>query len=1024
MRHCNICLKPDLNGFTQTPPAIEGARGTDTREHDGTQRTRRHKREHEAMAEKKAAKKKAAENKAAENSADGSPRQSGPGLLRSNIFNNFNINSLMIVVAWAAALGSLALTPSALGQQVEAVVGEPFHVGHVALTVGRGEDPPRLVEKDGRALYVAAATRQRGLLLDRGESTDYWFLFRGDKPLTLTWPNTQATTVVEPQAIRERLARRMLGQWWDAFVDQTEQRMKDGHHPPVADHYLLAMLASRLQLPLKSEQKRRDKEDRPLETIELLAGAERLRSQVLREAMRSDGESRGERSAPPAAVLWDTSPMVPTAEDVTIEPIAKLVPPECLYVRFGRFSNFLWLTHLIREQGGDLGSMISARGYTRDLDSRFERQFAIRYSVLADLLGDHVVEDLALIGADLYVADGAAMGVLLQAKNSVLLDAALGRERAATVSREAEQGVSKQTIQINGHPTELVVTPDNRVRSYLAAHKQFRLIANSRHVVERFWAVVDGATSLGELNEFRHARSRMAVEQDYTLFAYFSTHFFHNLVSPQYQIELKRRLRAIADFQIFELAVIAARREGLPDDEASLVKHGLLPADWGRRPDGSRLLRTKSGQLVDSMRGARGTLLPIPDVVLRDVTAAERQEFVEMAGYYQTKWRTMDPLMAAIKRFQVEGHARRERLVVDAQVSPFVERKYSRWLSLLGEPTMERITGPKEAIIRGQASVRGGLLRPSVPPHQLFLGIIDQVPNIDDLQMTGILDTLRTVQAMPGYLGAWPRPGFLDRFPLSPRNREDDQGYSRLPLRLWRWREGDYSVLSFDKQLLAGVQPTLDVEQSEAPTQAWLRVGDLSESNLAPWIRHLNHQQAIRMSQGNARWLTTLTETMGASVDEAQTLAGRLVDGDVQCPLGGELKPQMLPGLVSVWESSEFPEEPPQDYVAPLLRWFRGGAVMLNSGGNRLIVHGELDIERVKSTVTAPDPASLALPLLRGLPSLFGGGAKDGAKDDGAKDDGANDDGAKDDGAKDEVKDEASYDVKDEGGKATTHRGE
>ena len=164
----------------------------------------------------------------------------------------------------------------------------------------------------------------------------------------------------------------------------------------------------------------------------------------------------------PPSVIWASLPEQPAAEDVAIEPLALLTPPEFLYVRFGKFSNFLWLTHLIREQGGDLGSMISERGFRQDLTDRFERQFSIRYSLLADLLGDHVVQDLALIGTDIYMSDGAALGVLLEAKNSLLLDAALSRERSAMLSREPQARRTK--VKVQGHEVELIATEDNRVR--------------------------------------------------------------------------------------------------------------------------------------------------------------------------------------------------------------------------------------------------------------------------------------------------------------------------------------------------------------------------------------------------------------------------------------------------------------------------------------------------------------------------------------------------------------------------------
>ncbi len=52
-------------------------------------------------------------------------------------------------------------------------------------------------------------------------------------------------------------------------------------------------------------------------------------------------------------------------------------------------------------------------------------------------------------------------------------------------------------------------------------------------------------------------------------FAYFSPEFFHQLVGPKYQIELRRRLESIAHLEIAEVASAAAQAEGVPQDDVS-----------------------------------------------------------------------------------------------------------------------------------------------------------------------------------------------------------------------------------------------------------------------------------------------------------------------------------------------------------------------------------------------------------------------------------------------------------------------
>ena len=66
----------------------------------------------------------------------------------------------------------------------------------------------------------------------------------------------------------------------------------------------------------------------------------------------------------------------------------------------------------------------------------------------------------------------------------------------------------------------------------------------------------------------------------------------------------------------------AARAEKQPARTiADLIAAGALPKGFGRRPDGSTPI-WKGDTVVDSLRGPRGSFLPVPDVPIRAVTAA------------------------------------------------------------------------------------------------------------------------------------------------------------------------------------------------------------------------------------------------------------------------------------------------------------------------------------------------------------------------------------------------------------------
>src|SRR6185295_15471028 len=101
-----------------------------------------------------------------------------------------------------------------------------------------------------------------------------------------------------------------------------------------------------------------------------------------------------------------------------IEPLALHIPEGWFYVRFGRFSNYLWMNHLMEEYGGDISSMVSLRSYIAPMNKRLQYQLGLEQNVLGELLGDKVISDVALVGRDTFMREGAAMGIMFQAINT------------------------------------------------------------------------------------------------------------------------------------------------------------------------------------------------------------------------------------------------------------------------------------------------------------------------------------------------------------------------------------------------------------------------------------------------------------------------------------------------------------------------------------------------------------------------------------------------------------------------------
>ncbi|MDE0734716.1 MAG: hypothetical protein OSB47_02770 [Pirellulaceae bacterium] len=850
---------------------------------------------------------------------------------------------------------------------VDAIPAQPFGIAEIVIDLPASPQPGSfdssefyLSESHGRALYpVFTEGRLRravGGILGNAEgrtpaTISILFLFTGADPLeiTLHTPSPRLMTI-RPRPQPPRVYERTIKRWWREYHATVREQEAMGDYPPIVQTYLTSMLSRRLAIapPLRSRVKKQPA-DPVQNSLEMLLGLESLRLASLRKTSLGERIVSGPADRPlPVFIQRPLMVSPPPADQVTVEEIASHVPRECFYIRFGSFTNYLWLDRLVSEYGGDLNRMVTLRGLATGTSEKIQQQLALKKSALAGILGNQVIRDVAIIGRDTFVQQGAAVGVLFQARNDFLgID--LKKQRAAALEREEKNGATLRTIRLAGREVSLLSTPDNRLRSYYAVDGAFHLVTTSQAIAERFLAMPRNGEALGATVEFQQARRTLPVSRDDTVFVYFSSFFLQGLLSPQYQVELPRRLQAATDLKLIQLAKLAAAAEKVPGQTIDeLIQRGLLPFHFGKRVDRSRPI-TQNGRPADSLRGALGSFLPIPDVTITGITAQEENTCQQTIQHYQQHWKQMDPVMIGMKRQVLDGK-RRERLVIDARIAPLDETKYGRWVSMLGPPAKYRISEPDGNVISVQASLRGGLVFPDIPPHTMFLGIRDSIPPTD-LKLDGLFKTWSVLKTTPGYLGAWPQTGLLDRLPLGLAGQPDINGFSQFPLGLWRKQAGDgFSVIGFDPQLLGQVAPQLKVEPTETAAQVRIRVGDLSQARFAHWINALNYERARQTSTGNIHLLHLLTQQFGVPRAQSMDIAQDLLQARLTCSLGGEYKLATTANGSTRWHSTggpkNIPARLPKDYQAPLLSWFRGLESSLTRQGNQVMLHAQLDVQR------------------------------------------------------------------------------
>ncbi len=917
--------------------------------------------------------------------------------------------TLPVQLPGAASGPSVAGVPSITGVPSIAVTspGYPYGVAAIELPMqtpilGDGLPPLEVVENERVRFVISENLQQRvgrrpseqplppvgrGRLLGRvgnlireisgaNDETETYarrvmFLFEGEAPLEIQLTDRgidRGTYSLTPLRVPD-LHGQWLDRWWAEFTKQSKRQIESTDTPPWIQTYLVAMLSSRLSLPLPDWYGQGDKgpeEDPLLMTLQWIGGAAKVSNAVFAAAaIGSDPDlSVAEAAANvtampvPAAIDWHMNPQSGLPEDApepAVEPLAHCVPPECFYIRYGNFENYLWFQDLTDEYGGDVSRMITLSGLSNDGAARLLRQLGIQMTAMGRVLGPTIIVDQALIGRDLFLQDGAAMGVVFESNNAFLLRTSLNNDRQTLAS--SSDAITLKTVDLEHGQASLLRSTDNAVRSFLVEHDGFLCVTNSRFIADRFLEVGQTGDSLAKTDAFRSARHWMPLERNDTIFAYFSPGMLQGLLSPHYLIELRRRMQSEADIALVHLARLAAASMASSNQPAleeiqDLVNAGFLPVNFGRRADGSGVV-TVGDRVLDTRRGARGTFLPIPDSQIDSVTVSESRWYDEIAAAYQQQFRSFDPIFVGVQREAVESFERpdgtmerRERLAIHAEIAPWQPENYGSWAEQLGPPTRVAMQFSPDDIVAVQAHVASDQLG---PPTHLFAAIKDSTPPRPE-SFDGILNGYRALKTLPGYLGAYPQPGVLDRLPLGlGRGQPVGPGMSRLIGGVYRFTGGGFSVLSFQHDLLAATLPVLAATEVDDSVQVRAHVGNLDGSQLEGYVNELLYERAAKASAAGAEFLQLLNSQLGVKADTVSPETARILGGSMQCPLGGQYELSARNQWFSTaWGAASQEPTPlsPPGYQAPILQWFRGLDATLTQYPNRLIADIDVEVAR------------------------------------------------------------------------------
>jgi hypothetical protein len=851
----------------------------------------------------------------------------------------------------------------------EAVVGTPFGVGRISIRMPDarpglfGEREFALREANGRVFYTAFEFQPvRAILrdmLNRPQDITVHFLFTGGEPLELElFTSGPVRTRIVPR--RDPVAHdRLLAGWWDQYTAAARRSAGADEYSQLVDGYLLSMLSSRLRLPPPEIDRRLFSQPQLDQSLGMLLGTESMRLQ-LQQAIMLAGRSPAEADAPLPAAISPAEVVAPDVKEVQVEEIALHVPEECFYVRFGNFSNYLWFNRLLTEFGGELRNLAALRGMDYGLGARQQRQIALKEGALAEILGPQVIADVALVGQDMFLREGAAIGILFQAKSNFALSADIRSQRAAALA--ANKGAEETTVEIDGHKVSFLSTPDNRIRSFYAVDGDFHLVTTSRTLVRRFYEAGAGKGALGKSAEFRLARAEMPLSREDTVFTYVSSAFFENLLGPRYRTEMMRRMRSAVEIDLVKMARLAAKNEGGRHDTIDdLVRGGYLPEGFGARVDGSRLVILENGDVVDSLRGRSGSFSPVPDIEFDSVSAAEAGDYRAFTEALFSRWQRIDPIVVAAKRFAGET-PQIEQVAINARMTPLAAGNNTMLMNFVGPPTLERMAPVRGNVATFEAVTRG---RGPTPVH-LHGGVLDTGATVnlaDDL-----LGGLGALLNLKFYFGGVPSAGFFSFFGLRDDVPAGPDGIRRVNALLWQRTNGPFITGSNDPNVLADVTPRLSIVEAERPAQLWLSLGDLNRSELATLVNGFGYFRARQITGGNLRYLQRLGSQLGVAPANAASVAEELAGGRLVCALGGEFKLDQPRGGPATWYSTAWDRDAsrlitqvPRGFTTPPLDWLRGIELDASLTAREISAHAVVVMQR-RAAPTATAPAAGAAP--------------------------------------------------------------
>jgi hypothetical protein len=347
-----------------------------------------------------------------------------------------------------------------------------------------------------------------------------------------------------------------------------------------------------------------------------------------------------------------------------IDPLAKMVPADFYFAQFRSLTKLaelmesgdLWAVHL--------GSQTSHDARSSQVGERLRNQLALELNKALRPLYDAVVDEVAVTGSDLFVAEGSDVTLVFRLKQPEVFK--LRADGFLANAERKHKDARRKEEKFADVPYVHVFTPDRSVNVFSAyPEPNLHIRSNSKDGFFRVLEAYKGKTAtgkdvtrLGDSTEFAYIRSIMPRGvNDEDGFVYLSDPFIRKLVGPQLKLTERRRMLCYNHLRMLGHACLLYQTEHgkAPASIDELIKAECLPG----KPNEGELVCMDGGKYTLSADGCSGVcshhghahnLVACIETPLAWVNGIESDEYRNFLTEYNQYWRTFfDPIAVRIK---------------------------------------------------------------------------------------------------------------------------------------------------------------------------------------------------------------------------------------------------------------------------------------------------------------------------------------------------------------------------------------